>query len=225
MNLVVCGDSFMSADTTRPNTHFSELLENYGHTVTNLARGGISNTGIAFQLDKASRLNPDAIVFSSTTHDRIDLVVGKFDPLKGLENFIYPYPSDSSTGSKHVGDLDAAIQSDLIISFLSNRLDLPFKLQNRLTPELAKQYVAQFHDENFKKILDTWLIGYWKYRLTERRIPFVHLYQGGVIGQYMYNYVKNNPKMQNQCVYHTDRYTQILMAEELNIELNKVVIL
>ena len=46
MKLVVCGDSFMSADVHRPETHFSELLENHGHSVINLARGGMSNTGI-----------------------------------------------------------------------------------------------------------------------------------------------------------------------------------
>jgi hypothetical protein len=222
MKLIVCGDSFMSADTFLPNTHFSEILKTYGYNVTNLARGGISNTGIAFQLEKALTLKPDAIVFSSTSSERIDLVIKDFDSSKGLKNFIYPYVCDSSTGSEHVGGLDAAILSDVIVAFLTSRPDLPIELQNVVDSDFIKQYISLFHDANFKKILDTWLIGYWKYKLTENQIPFVHLYNDGPVGQHMYCYVRQNPTLVNQCVYHTDQHTQKLMAEELNVELKRL---
>lgn len=222
MKLIICGDSVMSADTFLPNTHFSELLETYGYNVINLARGGISNTGIAFQLEKALMLKPDAIVFSTTSSERIDLVIKDFDSSKGLENFIYPYVCDSSTGSEHVGGVDAAILSDVIVSFLDNRADLPIELQGVVDLNFIKQYISLFHDANFKKILDTWLIGYWKYKLTENQIPFVHLYKNGPVGQHMYRYIKQNPSLVNQCVYHTDQHTQKLMAEELNTELKRL---
>lgn len=225
MKLVVCGDSFMSADTSRPNTHFSEILQNQGHTVVNLARGGISNTGIAFQLEVASKLKPDAVIFSSTDHNRIDLVVGEFYPSIGLKNFIYPYVSDSSTGSKYVGGLNAAIMSDPIIAQLSTRLDLPIELHDPNQISAVKQYVSWFHSEPFKRILDQWLIGYWKYKLTEIKLPYIHLYQNGPVGQHMYNYTQQYPEKRNQCVYHTDEHTQLLMAQELNIELKKLIIL
>ena len=68
MKLIVCGDSFASADTTRPGTHFSELLR----ASINLARGGASNTLIGFQLQTAISLNPDVVIFTSTTSSRID---------------------------------------------------------------------------------------------------------------------------------------------------------
>lgn len=225
MRLVVCGDSFMSADTNRPGTHFSEILQSQGYDVINLARGGISNTGIAFQLEAASKLKPDAIIFSSTDTSRVDVVVGKFNPLKGLKNFIYPYASDSSTGSDYVGGLDAAIMSDVIVSQLSSRPDLPSKLHNLDQIAAIKQYVSWFHDDNFKRILDGWLLGYWKYRLTENRIPVIHLYENGPLGQHMYNYTRQHPGKRNQCVYHTDNYTQVLMAQELSVELKKLIII
>jgi hypothetical protein len=225
MKLIVCGDSFMSADVNRPNTHFSELLNEHGFTVINLARGGISNTGIAFQLETASRLKPNAIVFSSTSNDRIDLVMKdkKFNPLKGLKNFIYPYKSDSSTGSEYVGGLDSSVLSDVIPAFLFPRPDLPVELHDPKRSEIVKQYLSLFHDVDFKKILDTWIIDYWKYRLTEIQIPFIHLYKGAKLGQSMYAYVDKNPDKVTQCVYHTDELTQILMANELNIELKRLI--
>lgn len=227
MKLVICGDSFMSADTGRPGTHFSELLTTYGHSVINLARGGISNTGIAFQLETATQLNPDMIIFSSTGHDRVDIVIKnrKFNPRAGLKNFIYPYKSDSSTSSQYVGNLTAPILSDVIPAFLCPRLDLPVELTDPDRIESIKQYLSLYHDFDFKKITDDWIIGYWKYKLIEHQIPFIHLYPGSKLGQSMYEYVKHNPDKKTQCVYHTDVQTQTLILLELNNELKKLEIL
>jgi hypothetical protein len=224
MKLVICGDSFMSADTGRPGTHFSELLTAHGHSVTNLARGGISNVGIAFQLETAVNLKPDMIIFSSTGSDRIDIVVKnrKFNPSLGLKNFIYPYKSDSSTGSEYVGGLNASVLSDVIPAFLSPRPDLPVELNDPNRIESIKQYLALYHDDNFKKVTDNWIIGYWKYKLIEKQIPFIHLYPGSKLGKSMYNYTLQNPNKINQCVYHTDEHTQILMAAELHNELERL---
>jgi hypothetical protein len=221
MNLVVCGDSFMSADTHRPGTHFSELLSASGHSVTNLARGGMTNTGIAFQLETASKLQPDAVVFSSTSSDRIDVIIKnrKFNPSKGLKNFVYPYVCDSSTGSQYVGDTNSAVLSDVINAFLFPRPDLPIELHDADRAKLVKQYLALFHDTEFKEISDSWILGYWKYKLKEQQIPFIHLYKGAPIGQHMYDYVKQHPDKKTQSVYHTDNHTQTLMAEEIATEL------
>jgi hypothetical protein len=211
----------MSAATHRPGTHFSELLIAHGHSVTNLARGGISNIGIAFQLETAIQLSPDAIIFSSTSSDRIDVVVKnrKFNPTQGLKNFVYPYTCDLSTGSQYVGGLNSAVLSDVIHAFLYPRPDLPIELHDADRAKLVKQYLALFHNAEFKKILDSWILGYWKYKLKEQQIPFIHLCDTGPIGQHMYDYVKKHPGKINQCVYHTDEHTQILMAEEIATEL------
>jgi hypothetical protein len=224
VNLVICGDSFMSADTGRPNTHFSELLITHGHSVVNLARGGMSNIGIAFQLETAVQLKPDIIIFSSTGPDRVDVVVKnrKFDSSLGLKNFVYPYKSDLSASSQYVGNFNAPILSDVITAFLSPRPDLPIELRDPNRIESIKQYLSLYHDNNFKKITDDWIIGYWKYKLIEKHIPFIHLYPGSKLGQSMYKYVTNNPDKISQCVYHTDEQTQILIAVELNNELERL---
>ena len=154
MNIIVCGDSFASADRFIPNTHFSELLQHSGHNVTNLARGGISNVGIAFQLQTAVELNPDVIIFTTTGHDRIELLLKhrKFIPSLGLKNFVYPYQSDLSTGSKYVGSTKSAILSDSVYTFLNPRPDRPTELLDLSQTEVIKQYLVHFHDSNFKKI-------------------------------------------------------------------------
>jgi len=212
--IIVCGDSFCSADYNKPNTHFSELLD---HEVINLARGGMSNTGICFQLQTAVELKPDGIIFSSTGSDRIDVPIKQFDSKLGLRNFIYPYRSDASSGSKYVGGIDANIMSDVIAAFLTPRPDLPKQLIKSTT---IKEYIAYFHDENFKKILDNWLLGFWKYKLKELGIPYIHLYHGGNIGQAMYRYAEKYPNAET--VYHTDTATQEEMAKELNEKINSL---
>ena len=220
--IVVCGDSFCSADTYRPGTHFSEILTTYGYEVVNLARGGISNTGICFQIDTAIKLNPNAVIFSSTGSDRINIPIKNrtFDPTDGLKNFIYPYRCDSSTGTEYVGGLDAAIMSDVIPAFLNPRPDLP---ELQFDPELVKIYITHFHDVELEKKTDSWIIEYWKLILKQRSIPFIHLHTNGTIGQSMYRYVRNNPTKINQCVYHTDEKTQVEITNELVKELASVV--
>ena len=64
-----------------------------------------------------------------------------------------------------------------------------------------------------------------KYKLIEKHIPFIHLYPGSKLGQSMYKYVKHNPDKISQCVYHTDKQTQTLMAVELNNELERLTLL
>ena len=223
----MCGDSFMSADVHQSGTHFSELLKNHGHSVVNLARGGISNTGIAFQIETAIQLKPDVIVFNSTSSDRIDIVIKnrKFNPTQGLKNFVYPYTSDQSTGSQYVGGTDSAILSDVIPAFLSPRPDLPFELHDPTRSDSVKQYLALFHDTKLKKTIDTWILGYWRYKLKEIKIPFIYLQPGGSIGQHMYDYVNKYPDKINQCVYHTDKHTQTLMTQEIVTELSRLEIL
>jgi len=216
--IIVCGDSFCSADRNRPGTHFSELLSSQGYDVVNLARGGISNTAICFQIEQAIKLNPDMIIFSSTTSDRIDVPVKhrEFSAVNGLKNFIYPYKSDSSTGTEYVGGLDAPIMSDVISAFLNPRPDLPETL---VDSDVVKNYLVHVHDVQLKTVTDSWMLGYWKYVLATSSIPFIHLYNGGPVGQVVYQYVRDNPDKISQCVYHTDEETQIKLCNEIITQL------
>lgn len=222
MKLIVCGDSYASADTSRPGTHFSELL---GANI-NLARGGASNILIGFQLQTAISLNPDIVIFTTTGSGRIDYPIPgrNFNPTKGLQNFVYPYNSDSSTGSAHVGDLSAAIWSDVSPALTHPRPDLPTSLYNRVNVEAVKNYVAYIQNRSLSDVTNDWLIGYWKHELTAANIPYVHIFRGSKYAQAMYCYTDTYPDLVTQCVYHTDSETQVSIAEELNIAIKELVI-
>lgn len=216
MKIIVCGDSFCSADSHRPGTHFSEMLGTHGHRVINLARGGMSNIGIAFQLREAINLQPDLIVFG-TTSARLTIPTGKqkFNIDQGLKNFCYPYPSDSSSKLPYVGGCNAAIWADSVASITDSRLDTPKDL--RLSPEqmdAVKKYVTYLHDPKFAMIIDEWIIGFWKTQIRDRAIRMIELSSSG-IGKIMYEYALKNPNLITQAVYHTDDLTQKQVCKEI----------
>jgi hypothetical protein len=220
MKLIVCGDSFASADTNRPGTHFSELL---GASV-NLARGGASNTLIGFQLKTALSLNPDIVIFTSTDGSRIDYPMQNrnFRLSKGLRNFVYPYSSDSSTGNDYVGGNDAAVWSDVGEALTTPRPDLPTNLHNQINVEAVKSYIAYIQNPSLDQVTDSWLLGYRKYELAAANIPYVHIHCGSKFGQAMYRYSDDYPNLRTQCVYHTDRETQVKVAEDLNTAIKEL---
>jgi hypothetical protein len=73
--LIVCGDSWMTPDYHYyKNTHFSELFaDELGYELVTYARGGMSNGGIALQIEQAILDKPDLILFGTTVIDRIEL--------------------------------------------------------------------------------------------------------------------------------------------------------
>jgi hypothetical protein len=93
MRIIVCGDSFMTQDSRElaKGKHFSELLS--PHEVINLARGGMSNIGICFQLEQAARLTPDVVVIGTTDSERIEIPSGHrtFNVQQGLKNIVYTH--------------------------------------------------------------------------------------------------------------------------------------
>ncbi len=216
MKIVVCGDSFCSADNNRPGAHFSELLEKHGHSVTNLARGGMSNIGIAFQMQEAMKFRPDLIIFG-TTSARLTIPTGKqkFQIEKGLKNFCYPYSSDSSSKLSCVGGADAAIWADSIVSITDSRLDAPENL--RLSPEqmdAVKKYVTYLHDPKFAMVIDQWIIGFWKNQISNSGTHLLELSSTGV-GKIMYQYALEHPDLVTQAVFHTDDQIQKQVCQEI----------
>ena len=212
--IVVCGDSFCSADTGKPMTHFSELLDKK-YQVINLARGGVSNTVICLQIKKALELNPTLIIFNTTDSTRVEFVYNN-QPVNNisLNDIIYPYESDSSFASDHVGDLNAKYVSDVWAAFLVPRLDSPLKYTDKKI-ELIQNYFTEIFDEPLKKMIDEWILEFWRIQLSKSNIPYIEISSHGV-GRKLYQYCKNNPNKTNQAVYHTDVETQKNFAFELN---------
>lgn len=208
-NIVICGDSFSSADTGRPNTHFSELLSKMGYRVRNLARGGSSNTAICFQIQTAISLNADFVIFTSTGPDRLNIPVKKFNKNLGLRNFIYPYKSDLSSTDPLVGDTTKAIYSDTISTLLNPRPDLTTILLNQDQITAIKQYITFLHDSDLQSMIDEWIIDFWSSKIKSLNL------KKSKIGLPMYDYANKNLDKINQAVYHTDVETQAKVASNI----------
>jgi hypothetical protein len=225
--IVICGDSFCSADS-RPWSqagHFSEILNHtYGYETINLARGGITNTGICFQIDQAVKLSADLILFKSTDPLRVDVPLKPFQPNLGLKNFIYPFRSDLSTQSEHVGDLNSNIYSDVVSAITEQN-----RPANDLSPEFVinedvktavKYYVNFLQDRNLLIQMHAWMFGYWEFFLQTNNINYLRLDQSPIWAP-IDNYIETHGRWEN-INYHTDRQTQELIASSLNDYINQL---
>lgn len=218
MKIVVCGDSFCSADSTSERWHFSQMLEDkYHYEVINLARGGISNTGICYQLKKALDLNPDYVVYNITDPARVDISMHEhFYSNIGLKNFIYHSPDDSSYGSEYVGDINSAILS-IVPAGLGS-------MKHFSVPEekiqAVKYYFAHLFNWQLKNETDRWLVDYWQTKLIQKGIKVISLGSTtdsppNPIGNILYDFVEQHPEFRIRRLYHTDRDTQELVADAL----------
>ncbi len=213
--IIICGDSFCSADTGKPSTHFSELINNK-YQVINLARGGASNTVICLQIKKAVELQPSLIIFNTTDSNRTEFVVNDYSVRDiSLKDIIYPYSSDSSFATEHVGGLNARYMSDVWASIIEPRSDNLLKYTDDKL-KLLRTYFAELFDEPLKQIIDQWIFGFWKSQLDKFNIPYIEISNNG-IGQELYQYCRNNLHKVNQAVYHTDEETQKNFASKLNV--------
>jgi hypothetical protein len=203
INVVVCGDSWMCRDSEFPGTHFSELLEDR-YSVTNLARAGVSNVEIGFQLKRAVELRPDYVIIAKTSPDRIEIpIVSKkqFSSSLKLEHF-------RSGNERHY------ISSNIttIISQSSGFVEFKPHL-NSMIIEAVKQYFSCIYSYPLKKETDDWIIGYWLSQLTNRSI--LHHVVDQTFPVYVYKNI-NSP------IYHTDFDTQKIAAKWVNDYLNKI---
>jgi hypothetical protein len=222
--IIVCGDSFCSASSNN-RFHFSHILSNRGYDVINLARGGISNSAICFQLNQAINLSPDLIIYRMTESDRLDVPVKKFNPSLGLKNFIYPFEADASSVSPHVGTVETGtILSDTIRGLLrekrQNSLPKNLQLSNEIKNSI-KDYLIYLHDNELQLKKDTWMIGYWENEIEKKNIPSLKLSQHG-IGKEIYQYIRENPNKVEQTVYHTDSQTQEIVAESIIQQIQQI---
>jgi hypothetical protein len=203
INVVVCGDSWMCRDPEFPGTHFSELLEDR-YSVTNLARAGVSNVEIGFQLKQTVELNPDYVIIAKTSPDRIEI------PIVNKKQF----PSSLKLEHFRSGDERHYISSNIttIISQSYGFSEFDPHL-NSMTIEAVKQYFSWIYSYSLKKETDEWIIGYWLSQLTNRNI--LHYVVDQTFPVYVYKNI-NSP------IYHTDFDTQETAAKWVNNYLNKI---
>jgi hypothetical protein len=221
MKIIVCGDSFCSADTTANRWHFSQLLhDQYGYNVTNLARGGMSNTGICVQIKQAIQLAPNAIIYNMADPSRVDIPLGEYRPQWLLKNFIYASPDDSSTGSSYAGGPDAAIFST-VYQLLEQNKQVTISTDKI---QAVKYYHAYLFDWQLKYETDTWMLEHWKQQAVDQNILTVPLGSPHdlplcELSKPAYDFVKNNPAY--PALYHTDLATQQQVADNIHNYLQK----
>jgi hypothetical protein len=154
MKLAVCGCSFSALVPSVPNTHWSEILANkIGAELHNFARNGISNDAIRVQIDEAIAINPDLIIVSSTSSDRITIPSHPNTESSGkitLQHFNYKENVNSHLISNHFN------------TFLRNASPR-IKALNMKTKAAILGYIECLHDLNWKKQLDNYIIrdGLW----------------------------------------------------------------
>lgn len=216
MKIVVCGDSFCSADSSDERWHFSQLLaDQFGFDVINLARGGMSNLGICFQIKQAITLNPDVVIYNMADPSRVDIVMhDNYYTSLGLKNFIYHSQEDSSYGSEYVGDHNSAIFSTVFqeLETLST-----FKVPAEKI-RAVKHYHSHLFNWQLKYDTDRWMLDYWRIQLKTSNIKSIFLgcptdLNPIPAGRIIYKFVQENPEYITKKLYHTDQATQQTVAD------------
>lgn len=211
-HVVVCGDSYCSAEATGPRDHFSQILQDdYGYQVTNLARGGMSTVGICFQLREALSLNPQVVIYNTTTPDRVNLVMHDgFDISQGLKNFSYPFQADESAKNPLTGGKDAPIFSTVWQ-----------QLEHIVSAEqyrAIEQHLVHLFDWDLQQEIDRWMIEYWTIQLEQAGIKTLAFTRNDF--EFVYLFGRAHPNINR--VFHTDRATQVQAAEIINKKLREL---
>lgn len=220
--VIVCGDSFMTADARYPGEHFSEvLIDTYGYEVLNLARGGMSNVGICFQLEQAIKLNPHMILYNTTDANRTAFPIDRFDPNKGLKNIRYTDSVSASCGNSFVGDESSPVIDDVLISLNDDTCwtTLGKKKKYNLTEDqktAIKYYTIYLHNEQFNEILQSWMLNYWKFEARSRLIPIFHVFNE------IYHIWRHPEFLKGDRVFHTGPLLQKELAKEVDMLIKNI---
>jgi hypothetical protein len=220
--IVVCGDSWCSAQTD-DNQHFSNILADRGYEVINLARGGIANTGICFQIKQAIKIQADLVIFRRTDSGRLDIPLYP-SPSSNitLKNFVYPYPCDSSFRNEYVGDINANILSDNVNGLTNQRSDSLIRISDTIV-NAVKNYYTFLFDRHLANEKDRWIFGYWMHCLSTASIPYIEL-TANSIGREIYEHIEQNPDKVKQRVYHTTAEPQQKVADAIVNEIQRLIL-
>lgn len=197
--LIVCGDSFMSPVITFPGTHFTEIFaKELDFELTIFARSGMSNGGIAIQLESAIERKPDLIIFSTTSFDRIEIPLktgqssfiedyGKHYPFYNTYDLLYTQAVGKSTLHPAMNQnpklLSMSLADLLNITHYDSSLD-PYKNHNSVInlqfvdnfdtkKDVLKEWFYYLYDERWKNQVDNYILFAMLYKLHWYKIPFL----------------------------------------------------
>lgn len=225
--IVVCGDSFCTAHNntaTNERHHFSQILEDtYGYEVINLAHGGVSTTGICFQVQKTlndNDLMPDVIIHGCTDPGRIEVPLSDmtFDPNMGLQNFAYPFKLQSGYNSQYTGGPNAPFFSGQLIDLASPDTVLSdFPVLSNARKQAVKMYINFLYDANLKSTVDNWLYEYWSMKILQKNIILIPFKPVG-LADIAYDFSHRTNGRYPRC-YHTDHATQQELSKRMHHEI------
>ena len=185
----------MSPDSRAPGMHLSEILG-----ATSLARPGVSNIDICFQIKSAIAHGADYVIVGTTDSGRIEIPIQDYEGSITLDHL-------------RPGAVQAYI-SDTIPTFIGEESDLVNKYA--LTQEqrtAVKQYFLHIYNASLKHETDMWAIEYWLEQLRTADIPYELLNKEFCI----YEYARTQPE--SPWTFHTDALTQQKAAELLKEKL------
>jgi hypothetical protein len=229
-DIIVCGDSFSSAPVhgnpkTGERDHYSQFLQDrHGYKVLNLARGGMSNLGICFQMREAINITSRYVIYHKTWSGRINLLVNQlFQVENGLKNFIYPFAIDESTYCKYVGhnsnfvteqgvgtpDNNAGVFSTVWQGLDKN----PTVKVSKDQLQAIDGYLQHLFHEGLQDEVDSWMFQHWHQQIINAGMIPIELTDTN-FAEPMFNYYKTGRPENDP--YHTDTETQVLMAQRID---------
>lgn len=197
--LGVCGDSFMSATLNTDHApcqesegkHFTEILaKKINYDYFTLARGACSNFAIRLQISEMIKQKVDLIIVGTTTSNRVEIpnIGKKFDQELGVYNLdyrteYYPDRSTLNTNFKH------HIISDTLTNIFTDTRPLFKKIfnlkQTNFLPPISQDqiyalqgYLNYLFDDNYKNIIDTFIIQSGIKSLEDSKIPYIVILMG-----------------------------------------------
>ena len=179
MKVIVCGDSYMTAAPSTPGKHFSELLTNRLSSELKIyARGGMSNAGIALQVESAAKSDADLVIVNTTWCDRMeiqyDLDCGNFD--FDVNSILYTHPQSVSTADPTLNQ-----HPRLIIDTIHYFLDriTTFAKYDDVVPDLkrnkyaVRNYFSYMYKTDWKTKQDRWALYSALHQLEVSKIPYI----------------------------------------------------
>ncbi len=232
--MIVCGDSFMSPAIDYPGTHFSEIIANHlGYELLAYSRGGMSNGGIAIQIDSAIQEKPDLILVGTTYSDRIEFPINdaistnKFT----VNNIAYHHATSSlSSNADYVGTDPKLISTNLVEIITNNFFTTFDKCEEADEKQKAiKNWAKYLYHPDWKMQVDVWMMYAVLHQLHESGIPYIvcidplritdrcSWFKGIPTVHNINNLIESNRIIDkgSNILYHTSFDTQIQIAEYL----------
>jgi hypothetical protein len=166
--LAICGDSYMSPVSIFPGKHFAEILAlRLDYELIPLSRNGMSNGGIALQLESVAKLRPDITLIGTTFQSRIEYPItnSMYDRIENSKNILYKgsYSMSSFVENEYTGSNPILVSTN--VGDMLDESKLPyFPFYNRAVDNFDEKvkaiqnYFAYLYHDGWKKKQDQLLL-------------------------------------------------------------------